>query len=244
MVSLNGGGFTSAVAAWVRLRDYLAQDVLGGPRVAKLATVINVQKGGTLLWCLALMSVHNNYSPTAVTYTALHGSYGLCWLLKELLFPDPSWQVRVTLGGAATAVLTVLGPYWLIPYWCISSHHEASPAVLLGASLTYVVGVVLMMCSDCQKFFVLRAQKTKSLITDGCFSRIRHPNYLGEMMVYGSFAAVSGDARSFIICGYVWALLFIPNMLRKEQSMSRYKEWKDYCVRAGFLWPKVRDLFK
>ena len=39
-----------------------------------------------------------------------------------------------------------------------------------------------------QKYFVLRARR--GLITDGLFSRCRNPNYLGEMMIYGSFASM------------------------------------------------------
>ncbi len=31
----------------------------------------------------------------------------------------------------------------------------------------------------------------RGLITDGFFARTRNPNYLGEMMIYGSFAALS-----------------------------------------------------
>jgi steroid 5-alpha reductase family enzyme len=43
-----------------------------------------------------------------------------------------------------------------------------------------------MIAADAQKYFTLRLQP--GLITHGMFRYIRHPNYLGEMMIYGSFA--------------------------------------------------------
>jgi hypothetical protein len=52
--------------------------------------------------------------------------------------------------------------------------------------LVYVFGIVLMMGSDGQKHFVLKYRK--GLISDGFFSWSRNTNYLGEMMIYSSFA--------------------------------------------------------
>ena len=43
---------------------------------------MNAQKGGTLPMCLVLMAACGNFSPTALLYTALHGGYGLCWLVR------------------------------------------------------------------------------------------------------------------------------------------------------------------
>jgi hypothetical protein len=43
----------------------------------------------------------------------MHGSYGLIWLIKGLAFPDPSWQRKVTIGGAVNAFIGVLGWYWV-----------------------------------------------------------------------------------------------------------------------------------
>jgi Protein of unknown function (DUF1295) len=43
--------------------------------------------------------------------------------------------------------------------------------------------------SDAQKFYILRERK--GLIEDGLFTRTRNPNYLGEILIYVSFAIMS-----------------------------------------------------
>ncbi|MEM6993769.1 MAG: DUF1295 domain-containing protein [Myxococcota bacterium] len=225
------------LAAWIKIRDYLSDDFLGGPKVVKLAWAINLQKGATLLFVLALMVGFDNFSVTAWTYAALHGSYGILWLLKEWIFPDPSWQRKVTFGGAVNAWLTVLGLYWLAPVLLVTLRYEAPPGLLATATIVYAVGVVLMMASDAQKYFVLKARR--GLITDGFFARTRNPNYLGEMMLYGSFALISGHWIPWVVLAWVWLAMFVPNMLRKDASMSRYPEWADYHARTGLVLPKL-----
>ena len=82
-----------------------------------------------------------------------------------------------------------------------------------------------MMVSDAQKHFTLKVQR--GLITDGMFKFIRHPNYLGEMLIYGSFATMAPVKYfpiSWGVLAFVWLQLFLPNMLGKEASMSRYPQ--------------------
>jgi protein-S-isoprenylcysteine O-methyltransferase Ste14 len=220
-----------------KLLDLLMVDLGPGPRCIKMSWFINLQKGGTLVFVLGLMNYYGNYSTTAYTYAALHGSYGLVWLLKELVCPDPGWQVRVRVGSAIGAWLTVLGPYWIAPYLLITSGHEASEGTLCAATIAYALGVVLMVGSDAQKYFVLKERK--GLITDGFFARVRNPNYLGEMMLYGSFAAVAGHWQPCAVLAWVWLGIFTPNILMKEARMSRHgKIWDSYTKRAGMLFPK------
>ena len=64
------------------------------------------------------------------------------------------------------------------------------------------------------KYFVLKAKK--GLISDGWFAICRNTNYLGEMMIYSSYAALSQDYISWCILLYVWTLLFGRNMHFKE----------------------------
>ena len=226
------------LSRWIALRDHLAADLFGGPRPLKAAWVINLQKGGTLPFVLALMAWQDVWTPTAWTYAALHGSYGLCWLLKDRAFPDPAWERRVTFAGAVSMWVLVLGLYWIAPWIVVTQRVEQPSWVLAAATVLYVLGVVLMMGSDGQKTFTLRLRP--GLITTGFFARVRHPNYLGEMMLYGSFAWLSGHWLPWAILGWVWLALFLPNMLRKEASMSRYPEWAAYKARAGFLLPSLR----
>lgn len=227
----------SALTKWLELRDALSDRFLGGPRVLKAAWVINAQKGGTLLFVLALMAAFDCWTPTAWTYAALHGSYGLCWLLKDAVFPDPNWEKRVTFGGALMMWLGGLGLYWVAPVIIVTQRVEA-PLWLLGtATLVYVLGVVVMMGSDGQKYFTLKARP--GLITDGFFSRIRHPNYLGEMLLYGAFAALAMHWAPWLVLGWMWLGVFVPNMLQKERRMSRHAEWAAYVARTGFLLPRL-----
>ena len=39
---------------------------------------------------------------------------------------------------------------------------------------------------------------------------------------------------------WVWLALFLPNMLGKEASMSRYPQWAAYKARTGMLLPRLR----
>ena len=221
---------------WNRLRDHLSDDFLGGPKVLRLAWVINAQKGATLPFVLALMVLWDRWTPTAFVYAGLHGGYGLIWLLKEAIFPDPAWQRRVTFGGALNAWLLVLGLYWVAPVLIVRNGVEQPGAILMAATLLCVLGVVLMMGSDAQKYFVLKQRP--GLITDGFFARVRHPNYLGEMMIYGSFALLAGHPVPWVVLAWVWGGTFLPNMWTKEARMSRHAGWAEYRARSGLLWPR------
>lgn len=219
---------------WLAFRDHLSENLFGGPRL-KMAHAINLQKGGTLLFVLTLMAIFDNWTTTAWVYAGLHGSYGLIWLLKDRVLPDPNWEKPVTIGGAISAWVLVLGPYWVAPVLIVTQRIEAPPALIGAAILIYALGVVVMIGADAQKFFTLKVRR--GLITDGFFARVRHPNYLGEMMLYGSFALLAQHWAPWAILAWVWLGVFVPNMLRKEASMARYPEWPAYRARTGMLLP-------
>jgi protein-S-isoprenylcysteine O-methyltransferase Ste14 len=182
----------------------------------------------------------------AWVYLALHGTYGLCWLLKDVAFPDPNFQRKVTFGSAFNTFALVLGPYWVAPFLIVSGTFGAggpvSDAYLAGVIALHTFGVALMLSSDAQKYFALREKK--GLIEDGLFKHVRHPNYLGEMMIYSSYALLAQHWIPWAILAWVWIELFMVNMLMKEASLSRYPGWAAYKARSGMLLPWPGALFR
>jgi protein-S-isoprenylcysteine O-methyltransferase Ste14 len=183
-----------------------------------------------------------NTSAAAWVFTAMHGSYGLVWILKDLAFPDPNWQRRITIGGGINAFLGVLGWYWVFGWLLISGTSQPDYPLpdfawfCLCISLC-ILGCAIMIAADAQKFFTLRVQR--GLITDGMHRYVRHPNYLGEIMIYGSFAMMVWHWLPVLVLAWVWLGLFAVNMVMKEASMSRYPDWAAYKKRTWWLVPYV-----
>ena len=227
---------------WARFTAFMTERFLGGPQVLKLAWVINFQKTGTFFYILLLMNYYQNYSVAACVYLALHGMYGFCWMLKHFAFPDRSWEKKVTIGGGLMAFVLVLGLYWVFPYLLISGilgpdQKMASLTVLTAAISLHTLGVVIMMTADCQKYFTLKYHQ--GLIREGLFKYIRHPNYLGEIMLYASYAMIVQHWIPWAILAWVWIGVFLVNIFQKEASMSRYKEGTEYKKQSGMLIPKL-----
>ena len=219
----------------------LSEDLFGGPRPWKLAWIINFQKGGTFVFLLALMWHYGNFSTGAWIYLALHGGYGLVWLIKDVAFPDPSWQKRVTIAGGIMSFLLVLALYWVIG-WMMIAHPTPEyplpqPAWFALCITLCLLGCVIMIAADAQKYYTLKLRR--GLITDGMFRHVRHPNYLGEIMIYGAFGLMVWHWVPALILGWVWLGVFAPNMACKEASLSRHPGWAEYRARTGWLLPKL-----
>ncbi len=95
-------------AALGRYTDRMMNDLGGGSRPWKLAWVIDFQKIGTFPMLGILIAWYHNTSTAAWIYLAMHGSYGLVWIVKDMAFPDPSWRRRVTIMGGLSVFLGVL----------------------------------------------------------------------------------------------------------------------------------------
>jgi len=237
---------SSSAPTWAavirRWTDYLMCDFAGGPRPWKLAWVITFHKLATFpLFALMIAGYHND-SSAAWIYLALHGTYSLVWLVKDLAFPDPQWQVRITIGGAVNLFLFVFGWYWVFGWLLIS--RAAKPAYPLPENAWFclcialcMAGCAIMTAADAQKYFTLRLRR--GLITDGMFRYIRHPNYLGEMLTYGGFALLIWHWLPVVILAWIWSGMFAVNMTLKEASLSRYPEWEGYKRSSWWLLPPI-----
>ena len=154
----------------------------------KLNQIINLHKGLTVFVVAGLMMFYKNYSIAAWVYLSLHGTYGILWLLKEKIFPDPYFKEKINFMTSITGFI-FLGSYWVAPFILISSQKSvSSPIIALSISIN-IIGVFLHFASDAQKYFTLRIKK--ELIIDGFFKKIRNTNYLGEIIEWLGWAILT-----------------------------------------------------
>nr|WP_290226140.1 DUF1295 domain-containing protein [Trichocoleus desertorum] len=201
----------------------------------KAKHAINLHKGLTGFVVLGLMWAYQNFTIGPWIYIALHGTYGLLWLLKDQLFPDKQWEKKISVGqGIFIGMILVL--YWIAPFLLISRGVVPSAPLIAAAVALNILGVFLHYGSDAQKYFTLKYHS--GLITEGFFARCRNTNYLGEVLIYSSFALLAQHWLPFVILALFGAGLFLPNMRKKDQSLSRYSEFAAYQARSGLLLPQ------
>ncbi|MGP1383028.1 MAG: methyltransferase family protein [Thainema sp.] len=202
----------------------------------KVKHSINLSKGLTAPFVLGLMMIYQNFSVAAWVYLALHGTYGMLWLLKDRLYPDKQWEQEISLPmGLIT--FAVVNLYWVAPFILISTGAQPPLPLIAAAIATNILGVFLHYGSDAQKYYTLKYKS--GLITEGFFARCRNPNYLGEIFIYLGFAMLTMHWLPFVILGGFVAGVFVPNMRKKDQSLSRYPEFEAYKARSGLIIPKL-----
>ena len=172
----------------------------------------------------------------AYLYLGMHGTYCMCWLLKELWYPDRSFDQTVPLH-MWLFYFTAMTLYWLAPFIITRSNYIPSNAEVLVSISSFTFGMFFHYGSDSQKYFTLKARP--GLITDGFFSLTRNPNYLGEILTYIGFMTLSGSLYPHCVLCLVFICLFYPNMKRKDASLSRHEGFKAYKERTWMLFPKV-----
>ena len=205
-------------------------------RNMKLRHPINLHKGMTAFVVLGMMWWFQNVSVAAWIYLALHGSYGLLWLYKDYTYGDRQWQRNVS-SAYGLFVFLGLALYWIAPFVLISQFREPAQWVIALAIALNLGGTVLHFGSDAQKYYTLKYQP--GLITDGFFRYTRNPNYLGECMIYMGFAILPMHWAGFIGIAGFFLFIFIPNMLRKDRSLSRFPGFDAYRRRTGLFLPKI-----
>jgi steroid 5-alpha reductase family enzyme len=189
---------------------------------------IDTHKGVTFLAILALMAIYNQWqNTTAWIYLAVHGTYGVLWVLKSHIFPDKQWEQPVTRRRGVVYIWGGLTLYWIAPFLLTSRDVHAAPWLLGAAVSIYTFGVFLHFAADMQKYAELR-YNPDHLITDGLLARTRNINYFGELLIYGAFALLALHWLPFVILGLAIAVEWLPNMHRKDRSLARYSDFESY----------------
>jgi steroid 5-alpha reductase family enzyme len=199
--------------------------------------LIDPLKGVTFLVVLGMMAVWNQWdNATAWVYLGLHGAYGILWVLKGRLFPDKQWEEPCS-PGFALVIVGGLALYWIAP-WLLTWRGVQAPPWYLGLCVTiYAFGLFFHFASDMQKHTALKLQP--GLITDGFFALSRNPNYFGELLIYLGFGLLAMHLAPVVVLLLYVVFYWLPNMRRKDRSLSRYPEFEAYKRRTKLFIPFV-----
>ena len=200
---------------------------------------IDLHKGATFLYILLLIFI-NDFTVTninAYVYLALHGTYGILWILKSNIFPDRQWEAKCSIWYGLL-IWFGLSLYWIAPYIIITNSIESSNWYIAFCISIYIFGVFFHFTSDMQKFVQLN-HNPNNLITDVMFSKIRNINYLGELFIYLGFSLLAMHPLPIIALLSFVIIIWIPNMIRKDKSLSRYNNFKEYKKTTNSLFPFI-----
>ena len=210
-----------------------------GPKLIKFNWIINTQKTGTIILMSFLMYYYQNFSDGAWLYLSLHGTYGLIWLLKDMVFPDKSFQHKLAILPSILVALFLLS-YWLMGFEVMSGIGDQSPSPkkIFGCFFLFSIGNILMICTDFQKFLELKYKK--GLIDDLFLKNNRNTNYFGEILVYLTFAIACGRKEGYIMLISEWIIFFGSRIyikdlrLAKKHGFEKYKK-NSYIILFKFL---------
>ena len=204
-----------------------------GPKIFPVYIIVNIQKGSTILIMYLLMLYFQNFSTGAYIYLSLHGSYGIIWVLKDITFPDKSMHVK-TCFIPACALISLLLLYWGMGLEMMIGLGIQDPSNIriFICFIFYSFGLVLMLCTDLQKYLILKNKK--GLINNYFLAWNRNTNFLGEMMIYFSFAFIVGRIECYFFLTFVWSTFFVGRIYLKEKSLKK-KEGFDLYKNNSYL---------
>jgi protein-S-isoprenylcysteine O-methyltransferase Ste14 len=200
--------------------------------------LIDTHKGATGPVILLLIAVYQQWqNPTAWIYLALHGTYGILWVLKSSIFPDKSWEKDASVLDVAY-FWGGMSLYWVAPWLLVWRGVVAPPWYVALCVSLYAFGVFFHFAADMQKHVALRLEPGH-LVTTGLFARCRNVNYFGELLIYSGFALLAMHWLPLLILLLIVLGVWLPNMRRKDRSLARYPEFDAYRRRSRLFIPFV-----
>jgi protein-S-isoprenylcysteine O-methyltransferase Ste14 len=102
----------------------------------------------------------------------------------------------------------------------------------------YTFGVFFHFTADLQKYISLKLRPGQ-LVTEGLWRKVRNPNYFGELLIYLGFSLLARDWIPIAALAFVICIVWIPNIIRKDRSLSRYPEYASYKATSKWLIPFI-----
>jgi len=86
-------------------------------------------------------------------------------------------------------------------------------------------------------------RKNEELTTSGPYAYIRHPLYLGSLIMASGFALAARSWWIALMTALIFLIIYVPVMLAEETFLrQRFPQFEDYAGSVPRLWPRLTSL--
>jgi len=148
-----------------------------------------------------------------------------------------------------TSIVTLLIAFLSMNFWdwiyFITQPALIQPVFLLLGVISGLAGVILAMKAssviDVSTVADMRTDRKAELITDGIYSRIRHPLYLATILVFSALALVYPFPVVIVFSLSLIGYTMIGAYFEERKLLKHYgDEYIEYKKTSGFILPKLR----
>ncbi len=126
--------------------------------------------------------------------------------------------------------------WYLILLGLVLGH--ASPTTMLAGAPPLLLGIALhLWAKGC-------LHQNKEVTTSGPYRYVRHPFYLGNLLLDAALVLMSGSVILGFVFPFWWAVVYIPVMRREEATMAGLfgPAYQTYAARVPLLFPMARPI--
>ena len=271
LIAITIGVFSYILFNYLGLNDYVAVllgDILATIFVYLLGVIFKTASMYDPYWSiqtfvifLALLIKYNNWNLGTILFLSMIGIYSVRLTVNfiigfdSLKYVDWRYKMLKEKSGKLYQLVNLLGICMfptLVVYSCslpvivYASTCDFSYLGIIGLSLI-LLGVLLELISDVQmKIFIKHRSSRSEVINVGLWKYTRHPNYLGEIIIWFGVALTLIISRFdywYFLAGAIINLLMFLfiSIPMEERHMKEYKEDYDaYLKTTSMLIPLPR----
>ncbi|UCH04841.1 MAG: hypothetical protein JSW05_01400 [Candidatus Thorarchaeota archaeon] len=148
-----------------------------------------------------------------------------------------------------TSILALVVAFFSMNFWdwlyFVTEPEMIQPVLLLSGVVLIALGLVVSAKAS-QAISVstvadMRTDRKPELVTDGVYSRIRHPLYLATILLLLGMAAVYPFTNVLVFALSLGGYVLVGAWLEERKLVRQYgQEYQEYRKKAGFMLPGLR----
>ncbi|MFW9966818.1 MAG: methyltransferase family protein [Candidatus Thorarchaeota archaeon] len=150
----------------------------------------------------------------------------------------------------ATSIVGIAVAFIAMNYWdwfyFILEPGLIQPLLFSSGVVLIIIGLVVTLMASrvisVSTVADMRTDRQAKLVTDGIYSRIRHPLYLATILLLLGLAAVYPFDRVIVFSIALSVYVIIGAYLEERKLVIHYgQEYLEYRKQAGFMLPRIRS---